>query len=66
MVYNGLLPSHFFTPVKSIHTYNSRSAANQSYYIPSARTNYGLYYVILDLMAQNYGIQLEKTLSSLV
>ena len=24
-------------------TYNTRSAANQSYYIPRARTNYGLY-----------------------
>ena len=44
--YNGLLlPAfeHFFTAVKSIHSYNTRSAANQSYYIPRARTNYGLY-----------------------
>ena len=44
--YNGLLPTafeHFFTPVKSIHSYNTRSAVNQSYYIPRARTNYGLY-----------------------
>ena len=35
--YNGLLPpafEHFFTPVKSIHSYNTRSAANQSHYIP--------------------------------
>ena len=44
--YNGLLPpafEHFFTLVKSIHSYNTRSATNQSYYTPRARTNYGLY-----------------------
>ena len=44
--YNGLLPpafEHSFTPVKSIHSYNTRSAANQSYYIPRTRTHYGLY-----------------------
>ena len=49
--YNGLLPptfEHFFTPVKSIHSYNTRSAANQSYYIPRARTNYGLYNIRLN------------------
>ena len=30
--YNGFPPAfdHFFTPVKTLHTYNARSAANQS------------------------------------
>ena len=37
-----LLPpafDHFFTPVRSVHTYGTRSTANQSYYIPRAKTN---------------------------
>ena len=44
--HNRLLPSYFdffFTQVKEIHKYNTRSAANQSYYLPRARTNYGLF-----------------------
>ena len=43
---NRLLPSYFdffFTQVKEIHEYNTISAANQSYYLPRARTNYGLF-----------------------
>jgi hypothetical protein len=31
----------FFTSVETIHNYNARSTANQSYYLPKARTNYG-------------------------
>ena len=30
-----------FTSIADIHTYKTRSAANQSYYLPRARTNYG-------------------------
>ena len=44
--YNKLLPSYFdsfFNPVLRIHNYNTRSAANQSYYLPRARTNYGIF-----------------------
>ena len=33
----------FFNPVLRIHNYNTRSAANQSYYLPRARTNYGIF-----------------------
>ena len=44
--HNKLLPSYFdsfFNPVLRIHNYNTRSAANQSYYLPRARTNYGIF-----------------------
>ena len=33
----------FFTQVKEIHKYHTRSAANQSYFMQRARTNYGLF-----------------------
>lgn len=59
--YNGLLSSafdYFFTPVKSIHTYNTRSAANQSYYIPRARANHCLYNI--RFYRPKYEIQFEK------
>lgn len=42
--HNHLLPSifqSFFTKVDKIHSYNTRHAAKQSYYLPKARTNYG-------------------------
>ena len=45
-IHNKLLPSYFdsfFNPVLRIHNYNTRSAANQSYYLPRARTNYGIF-----------------------
>ena len=54
-IHNNLLPSIFntlFTPVNCVHSYNTRSAAKQSYYIPKIRTNYGLFNM--------YGIQLKK------
>ena len=44
--HNKLLPSNFdtfFNSVLNIHNYNTRSAANQSYYLPRARTNYGIF-----------------------
>ena len=44
--HNKLIPSYFdsfFNPVLRIHNYNTRSAANQSYYLPRARTNYGIF-----------------------
>ena len=44
--HNKLLPSYFdtfFNSVLNIHNYNTRSAANQSYYLPRARTNYGIF-----------------------
>ena len=43
---NKLLPSYFDTFFNSlfiIHNYNTRSATNQSYYLPRARTNYGIF-----------------------
>ncbi len=45
-IHNNLLPSIFntlFTPVNCVHSYNTRSAAKQSNYIPKIRTNYGLF-----------------------
>ena len=45
-IHNNLLPSIFntlFTPVNCVHSYNTRSAAKQSYYIPKIGTNYGLF-----------------------
>ena len=44
--HNNSLPSNFdtfFNSVLNIHNYNTRSAANQSYYLPRARTNYGIF-----------------------
>ena len=41
-----LLPSIFntlFITVNEVHNYNTRSAAKQSFYLPKARTNYGLF-----------------------
>ncbi len=45
-IHNNLFPSIFntlFTPINCVHSYNTRSAAKQSYYIPKIRTNYGLF-----------------------
>ena len=33
----------FFTKITQIHSYNTRLAAKQSYYLPKARTNYGIF-----------------------
>ena len=44
--HNQLLPSvfnSFFTKISQIHTYNTRLGAKQSYYLPKARTNYGIF-----------------------
>ena len=44
--HNQLLPSvfnYFFTKISQIHTYNTRLGAKQSYCLPKARTNYGLF-----------------------
>ena len=44
--HHRLLPSafdNFFTPIDRIHNYKSRLASKQSYYLPKARTNYGLF-----------------------
>ena len=44
--HNNLLPSYFdafFTEKGNVHSYNTRAAANESYYLPRARTNYGLF-----------------------
>ena len=44
--HNKLLPSNFdsfFDSVLSIHNYNTRKAANQSYYLPQTRTNYEIF-----------------------
>ena len=34
---------NFFTSVNKIHKYNTRFAANQSYYLPKVKTNYGIF-----------------------
>lgn len=42
--HNQLLPTvfqSFFTKVDKVHSYHTRHAAKQSYYLPKARTNYG-------------------------
>ena len=44
--HNQLLPSvfnSFFTKISQIHTYNTKLGAKQSYYLPKARTNYGIF-----------------------
>ena len=44
--HNRFLRSYFdffFTQVKEMNKYNLRSTTNQSYYMPKARTNYGLF-----------------------
>ena len=33
----------FFTKIKQIHSYNTKLAAKQSYCLPKARTNYGIF-----------------------
>ena len=32
-----------FTTLGNVHNYNTRAAANQSYYLPRTRTSYGLF-----------------------
>ena len=62
-IHNNLLPSIFntlFTPVNCVHSYDTRSAAKQFYYIPKIRTNYGLFNIYLDFKDQKYGIQSKK------
>ena len=44
--HNQLLPPVFndlFISVNRIHSYNTRHAAKQSYYLPKAKTNYGIF-----------------------
>ena len=44
--HNNFLPYYFdtfFTLIADIHTYKTRSAANQSCYLPRARTNFGIF-----------------------
>ena len=41
-----LLPSifsNFFTPVRNVHSYNTRLASKSSFALPSARTNYRIF-----------------------
>ena len=43
---NNLLPtafSLFLKKIQQVHKYNTRLSAKQSYYIPKARTNYGIF-----------------------
>ena len=42
--HNQLLPGvfqSFFTKVDTVHSYNTRHSAKQTYYLPKPRTNYG-------------------------
>ena len=44
--HNQLLPPvfiSFFAKITQIHNYNTRLASKQSYYLPKARTNYGIF-----------------------
>ena len=53
--HNQLLPSvfqSFFTKLNTVHSYNTRHSAKQSYYVPKARTNYGKF----DFRVLKYGI----------
>ena len=46
--HNELLSSYFgtfFNPVLNIYNYDTQSAVNQSYYLPRARTNYGIFLI---------------------
>ena len=46
--HHSLLPSvfdSFFVDVSKVHKYNTRLDSNQSYYLPRARTNYGIFYI---------------------
>ena len=43
---NSLLPSAFncfFMKISHVHSYNTRLALKQTYYLPNARTNYGMF-----------------------
>ena len=43
--HNNFLPSYFDTfliSIADIHTYKTRIAANQSYYLPQPRKKYGI------------------------
>ena len=42
--YNNTLPlifTDFFTPVKRVHTYNTRLASKSTYFMPRVKTNFG-------------------------
>ena len=44
--HNSLLPSAFncfFMKISHVHSYNTRLAVKQTYYLPNARTNYGMF-----------------------
>lgn len=44
--HNSLLPSAFncfFMKISQVHSYNTRLAVKQTYYLPNARTNYGMF-----------------------
>ena len=44
--YNKFLPSvfdEFFRSVNDMHDYNTRFSSNQTFAIPKARTNYGIF-----------------------
>ena len=44
--YHKLLPpvfNDFFIDVHAVHNYNTRLSSKKSYYLPKARTNYGLF-----------------------
>ena len=41
----------FFTNLEQVHNYNTRAAANQSYYLPKARTN-NYFYGLLNIRFQ--------------
>ena len=59
--HNQLLPPVFndlFISVNRIHSYNTRHAAKQSYYLPKARTNYGIFNI--RFQGLEYGIQLKN------
>ena len=63
--HNKLLPLVFissFIKITQIHSYNTRLAAKQSYYLPKARTNYGK----LDFKVHQHGTPLINILNHLL
>ena len=44
--HNSLLPNafqSFFKKIDQVHSFNTRLAAKQTYYLPKARKNYGIF-----------------------
>ena len=66
--HNQLLPlvfSSFFSKISHIHTYHTRLGAKQYYYLPKARTNYGIFNIRFQGLSVWNSIDEDIKLSSL-